>query len=268
MTVPHEEEWYKVELYDVSADCTINFFTDDIEDFQRRRFKLKNAEPDTVQKDRATIYDEKDFALSNTYFGLENAEGFKNYLHADELELHFKWIRFKSNFARVAKVKVLGLTDYLYIDGKHEFGATKILGNSIMARVGDKNFDDDYTWHDSPKIFAENSFASIGYLPSFFFRSERKLLNDMFSFVLSERELSTLFQNFTSCIDREEFWAFYQVLKGYPDSPSKIWHKQKSSVKEPPGVCAEEKKYRERIEKGFYSLTQDFFKQMFASSLR
>ena len=139
-----EADWYMVTLYDKTchptADWTINFFTENIEDFQSRWFKLetdegrkerflrsksgtfemdyygvKEAELDIVQQYRATIYDEKKFTLSNTYFWIENAIGFRSHLHADAIELQFKWIRFKSKFARVTKVKVSGLTHHLYI---------------------------------------------------------------------------------------------------------------------------------------------------------
>ena len=292
--MPYEEDWYKVTLYDLTchptADWTISFFTEDIEDFQSRWFKLekdagrkerflrsksgtfetdyygvKNTDLDIVQKDRATIYNEKEFTLNNIYFQIENATGFRSYLHADEIELQFKWIRFKNIFVRVAKVKVLGLTDHLYIDGKHKFSAAKCWGNPVMERLGDKNFDNDYSQHDSPEIFAENSFVSICYLPCSFFRSERKLLNDMFRFVLSKRELAVLFQNFTSCISAEEVWAFSQVIENYPDSPSKIWHKQTGLAEEPPEVRAEEERYRERIEKGFCIGIKNMFEKMFGS---
>lgn len=226
--MPHEEDWYMVTLYDLTchptADWTISFFTEDIEDFQNRWFKLeadedmkerflrsksgtfetdyygvKEAELDIVQRDRVTIYDEKEFTLSNIYFWIENAVGFKSHLHADEIELRFKWIRFKNKFVRVAEVRGSGLTDHLYIDGKDKFSAAKCWGNSVMERLGDKNLDNDCALHDSPKFFAENSFVSICYLPSKFFRNERKLLNDTRKFVLSKRDLLVLFQDFTSC---------------------------------------------------------------------
>lgn len=226
--MPHEEDWYMITLYDLTchptADWTINFFTEDIDDFQRRWLKLekdearkerflrsksgtfetdyygvKDTELDIVQKDSATVYDEKEFNLSNTYFWIENAMSFKSHLHADAIKLQFKWIRFKSKFARVAKVKVEGLTDHLYMDGEHKFSAAKCWSNPVMERLGDKNFDDDCGLHDSPEDFAENSFVSICYLPSMFFRNEKKLLNDTLKFVLSKRDLLVLFQDFTSC---------------------------------------------------------------------
>ena len=224
----HEADWYMVTLYDKTchptADWTINFFTEDIEDFQSRWLKLesdedrkerflrsksgifetdyysvKEVELDIVQRDRVTIYDEKEFILRNIYFGIENAVGFKSYLRADEIELQFKWIRFKNKFVRVAKVKVLGLTDHLYLDGKHKFSGAKCWSNPVMERLGDRNFDNDYSRHDSPEIFAENSFVSICYLPDFFFKSESKLLNDTYKFIVSKRDLLVLFQDFTSC---------------------------------------------------------------------
>ena len=226
--MPHAEDWYMVTLYDKTchptADWTINFFTEDIEDFQSRWLKLetdegrkerflrsksgtfetdyygvKDAELNIVQRDRATIYDAKEFSMNNIYFWIENAVGFRSHLHADAIELQFKWIRFKSKFARVAKVKVSGLTHHLYIDGKHKFSATKCWSNPVMERLGDKNFDKDYGLCDSPEKFAENSFVSICYLPNFFFKSERKLLNDTYKFVVGKRDLLVLFQDFTCC---------------------------------------------------------------------
>ena len=68
-----------------------------------------------------------------------------------------------------------------------------------MERLGDKNFDNDYDLCDSPEKFAENSFVSICYLPNMFFKSERKLLNGTYKFVVSKRDLLVLFQDFTSC---------------------------------------------------------------------
>ena len=220
-------------------DWTINFFTEDIEDFQSRWFKLetdegrkerflrsksgtfetdyygvKEAELDMVQQDRATIYDEKRFTMSNVYFRIENAVGFisyRSYLHADEMELRFKWIRFKKNFARVAKVKVEGLTEF---DGKHKFIAARCCSNQIMERLGDKNFDKNYDPCDSPEKFAENSFVSICYLPNRFFDSERKLLEDTRKFVVSKRDLLVLFQGFTSFLFAD-FTSF--VFRGVTD---------------------------------------------------
>ena len=226
--MPQEEKWYMVTLYDMTchptADWTINFFTEDIEDFQSRWFKLehnedikerflrsksgtfetdycvaKDAESDIVQQGMAMIYDEKRFTMSNVYFRIENAVGFssyRSYLHADEMELRFKWIRFKKKFARVAKVKVEGLTEF---DGKHKFIAAKCWSNQIMERLGDKNFDKNYDPCDSPEKFVGNSFVNICYLPSRFFDSERKLLKDTRKFIASKRYLRDLFQDFTSC---------------------------------------------------------------------
>ena len=98
-----------VTLYDLTChptvDWTINFFTEDTEDFQSRWFKLekdenrkerslrsksgifetdyygvKVTELDIVRRDRVTIYDEKEFTLGNTYFWIENAVGFRSHL--------------------------------------------------------------------------------------------------------------------------------------------------------------------------------------------
>ncbi len=41
-------------------------------------------------------------------------------------------------------------------------------------------------------------------------------------------------------------WAFDQMIRDYPDSPSKVWQRR-TGLEEPPEVRAEEEKYQARM---------------------
>ena len=153
-----------------------------------------------VQKDICTIYDEKDFMLGNIYFKIRNAIGYPSWLHADKVELKFKWIRFKETFYRVAKVKVEGLTEYYLLkNGKYDFQIAECAGNPVMERLpSDKTFE-RFTYSENVKDFAENSFVSICYLLDRYFDNENALLRDTRKFLVTKRELEVLFDNFTNC---------------------------------------------------------------------
>ena len=48
---------------------------------------------------------------------------------------------------------------------------------------------------------------------------------------------------------REISWMFYQMIRDYPDSPSKVWQRR-TGLEKPPEVRAEEEKYQARIQTG------------------
>lgn len=223
----HEENLYMITLYDLSChpieDGVIWFFTNDIEDFQKRWMALEtdenrierflrskagelvtdyhktdnDEEINIVQSDKATIYDEKFFSLENIYFKITSATGIKTCLHADKINLHFKWLRFKKNFMRIANVEAFGLTEYYNHKNKNNFIAAECWSNPIMERVGEKNFDGELS--ETSDFFAENSFKSICYLTNRFFKNEKELLRDTKKFIVTKRELDVLFDNFTGC---------------------------------------------------------------------
>lgn len=224
-----EKELYKITLYDLwchpIADGTEIFFTEDIEDFQKRWIKCgadkgrierflrsKSGELVTdwysddhdlniVQKDICTIYDEKEFMLGNVYFGIKNAIGFDKWLHADKINFWFKWIRFKQDFLRIANVKVLGLTECFYDNEKKciEYSLAECECNPIMQRLHSKKIFDIFLRSYNPSDFAENSYVSICYLFDRYFSSEKKLIKDTRKFLVTKRELNVLFKNFIGC---------------------------------------------------------------------
>ena len=223
-----EQELYKITLYDLTChpicDGVTLFFTEDIEDFQKRWIKCGadkgrierflrsksgelvtdwySADPDLniVQKDICTIYDEKEFMLGNVYFKIKNAIGYPSWLHADKIELKFKWIKFKDNFYRIAKVKVKGLTKYyLNKDGKYDFEIAECEGNPVMERLPSNKTFERFIYSDNVEDFAENSFVSICYLWDRCFINEKALLRDTRKFIVTKRELDVLFENFTNC---------------------------------------------------------------------
>ena len=224
-----EQELYKVTLYDLTChpivDGTICFFTEDIEDFQKRWIKCGASEGrverflrskagelvtdyyfsddsdlNIVQHDTCIIYDEKEFTLGNIYFKIRNAIDYPSWLHADKVELKFKWIRFKETFYRVAKVKAEGLTEYYLLkDGKYDFQIAECVGNPVMERLpSDKTFE-RFIYSENVKDFAENGFVSICYLLDRYFANENALLRDTRKFLVTKRELEVLFENFTNC---------------------------------------------------------------------
>ena len=69
----HEADWYMVTLYDLTchptADWTINFLTDDIEDFQSRWLKL---ETDESRKERFLRSESGTFETD--YYDVKEAE--------------------------------------------------------------------------------------------------------------------------------------------------------------------------------------------------
>lgn len=225
-----EQELYKVTLYDLTChpicDGVALFFTKDIEDFQKRWIKcgagegrierflrsktgelvtdyhetFNDEELNIVQHDSCSIYDEKDFMLGNIYFKIRNAIGYPSWLHADRIELKFKWIRFKEIFYRVAKAKAEGLTEYyLRKNGKYDFQIAECVGNPVMERLpSDKTFE-RFVYSENVKDFEENSFESICYLLDRYFANENALLRDTRKFLVTKRELEVLFKNFTNC---------------------------------------------------------------------
>lgn len=225
-----EQELYKVTLYDLwchpIADGTEPFFTEDIEDFQKRwikcgagagrveRFLRSKAgelvtdwysddhDLNIVQKDLCTIYDEKDFMLGNVYFWISNAIGFRDWLHADRIEFCFKWIRFKQEYLRMARVKVQGLTECFYDRDKRccEFSPAECECNLVMERLPSENKFDPYVQRSyKSEDFAENSFISICYLLDRYFANEKALIQDMRKFLVTKRELNVLFREFIGC---------------------------------------------------------------------
>ena len=226
-----EKELYKITLYDLwchpIADGTEVFFTEDIDDFQKRWIKCgadqgrierflrskkgelvtdyhgtdNDAELNIVQHDICTIYDEKEFILGNVYFWIKNAIGFGNWLHADKINFCFKWIRFKQDFLRIANVKVLGLTECFYDNGKKciEYSPAECECNPVMEILpSEKTFDISRRSYN-PIDFAENSYVSICYLFDRYFSSEKKLIKDTRNFLVTKRELDVLFKNFIGC---------------------------------------------------------------------
>ena len=207
----HEENFYMVTLQDLTchpiSDGVTWFFTKNIEDFQKKWTALEenadrikkflqskagklvtdyhkvfdDEEINIVQSDKITIYDEKFFSMENIYFQIKNAIGFKDNLHAEKINLRFKWIRFKKKYLRVAEVEAFGLSNYYCSHGQENFSAAKCIGNPVMEKIGEKNF------------------KSICYLTDKFFKNEQELLTDTKKFIVTKKELDILFNNFTNC---------------------------------------------------------------------
>jgi hypothetical protein len=134
-----KNEMYMITLYDKAcsslADGTVEFFTDDIEDFERRWFALESDENlkgrylqsksgeivadwysdqeelNIYQKDTATIYDEQEIRLNKVTYDPEFCPIDAKSIYAENLSASFRWIGFKGKFYRIAKFKADGVCE-------------------------------------------------------------------------------------------------------------------------------------------------------------
>ena len=216
---------YKVELYDVAHWCpafvsgTINIFCEDIEDFQRRWFKLeteeepkerflrsKNGEIVTdyygndparniVQHDLATVYAERTVILHSVSFG-ENEFSYDNMFYARRLELWFRWISFKGKYWRIASFTADGpcVKSILLRDGYREVDCdgNPFFENTLNAVTGGGRNRPDYWPLD---FFSANRIVSIGFLESWLFRRKVLMEKDIRRFHITDKILERLFRN-------------------------------------------------------------------------
>lgn len=217
---------YKITLYDNNCnpicDGTICFFTEDIEDFQKRWFRLLDGcdeerkerflrskageivtdyysdspELNIVQQDEEAVYDEKIVVLEDETFEVYNAYHWSEQYHVNQWTIHFRWICFKGNYYRIASYKANGVCE-LGLHNRWEdvvcYG-NPVLENAVVYRP-EYNFRLDESQWPNPGFdrFSENRIETICWLTSAFFESEQELRDDITTFEVTKEIMGRLF---------------------------------------------------------------------------
>lgn len=221
------EEMYKIELYDYNCcptvDGTVHFFTDDIEDFQKKWFKLEkdkdrkkrflrskageivvdyysdDPEMNIVQYDDAHTYAEQDITLNDVTFESTNAYLWTEKYHVDQWNIHFKWISFKNRYYRIASYLASGvcLIDTMFFPGRLERATcygNKVLINKIVYKPKYPGRVPESEWpHPTYEDFKFNTIQTICYLMNGWFPDEKALLEDINHFEVTDQVQDRLF---------------------------------------------------------------------------
>ena len=208
---------YKITLLDYNTPefCTFTFesFVDDIEEFQRRWFKLeteqsrkdnflrsKNGEIVTelyddsekhniVQQDKNyKIYETYLFERNNFDIDLSNAWGCASRYHIKNMIIDIRWIRHQEHYYKIAKYKINGIARYgEFSDLK--FSVANCYGNNILEK---NRKSKEYTSNDFEE-YAKDTIESIVYLPIDVFEDEEELLLNLKNkYLLSYKEIDAL----------------------------------------------------------------------------
>lgn len=207
---------YKITLldYNTPAFCTFTFesFVDDIEEFQKRWFKLeteqsrkdnflrsKNGEIVTesyentnkyniVQYDEnCKIYKSCSFEENDFDIDLHNGWDCANKYHIKNLKVDIRWVRFQEYFYKIAKYKIHGIARYDEF-GEFKFSVASCHGNNILEenKKSKKYSSDDFIEYENDVIEA------IVYLPIDVFEDEDELLLDLKNENLTNKEIDAL----------------------------------------------------------------------------
>lgn len=161
---PESRHMYKITLNDDNrcpiTEMSAHFFTEDIEEFQKRWFALepsddrksrflqsKNGECITdssycdanfniVQQGMAKIYDEQKFVLHDKKMTVQNFYGCISVFYSKKLEITFRWICFQGNYYRIAKYLAAGICEI--DDGLYrtvECNGNRVLENNIPFKT-------------------------------------------------------------------------------------------------------------------------------------
>lgn len=208
---------YKITLldYNTPAFCTFAFesFVDDIEEFQKRWFKLetdqsrkdnflrsKNGEIVTdlyddsekhniVQQDKdCEIYETYLFERNNFDIDLSNSWGCVSRYHIKNMIIDIRWIRHQEHYYKIAKYKINGIARYgEFSDLK--FSVANCYGNNILEK---NRKSKEYTSNDFEE-YAKDTIESIVYLPIDVFEDEEELLLNLKNkYLLSYKEIDAL----------------------------------------------------------------------------
>lgn len=218
---------YKITLYNLNCspvcDGTVNFFTEDIEDFQERWFK-KNISDDKkdaflrskageivtdwysdspeyniVQYDEdAVVYGEKTVNLEDVTFDVHNAYGCTEKYHVNHWTIHFKWIRFGKEYFRIASYKADGVC--MYYDWIDRWEDVTCWGNEIIDNK--VIFEPVYPIREKDKWpnpgfddFEENCLETICYITNRYLKNEQDLKEDMDRFEVTDEVMDWLFRD-------------------------------------------------------------------------
>lgn len=221
--------FYKITLFDQRppAFCSmaVPYFTEDIEDFQARWFKLekdtgrkerflqskggkfvtdyytKKHDFNIVQRDSCEIYGEKVFIMKNISFLIANGYDFKTRLHVDSVEFNFKWISFKDKFFRIAKYKACGVCEWdKNFCGKSCWRAAQCLANPILENISttEEIQLNKFKLSHNVECFSEHSFETICYLCTQVFNSKLDVMKNERNYIIKKTDLQFMFEDFTS----------------------------------------------------------------------
>ena len=209
---------YKITLYDQNccpiSDGVVSFFTEDIEDFQKRWLETDNdtkdrflrskngeivtdyysdaPELDIVQQDIGAVYGEKEVILENVTFEAFNAYNCPEKYHVDRWKIHFKWIRFKDEYYRIASYNAEGVCQY--DDILKRWDSTTCYGNPVLENFiayEPENRDD----RPGTEAYAENCISTICFLTNWVFENEQSLKGDIDNFAVTDKVMDVLFRD-------------------------------------------------------------------------
>lgn len=220
---------YKITLYDHNsggiADWTVCFFTDDIEDFQARWFHSRWVSEETkerflrskagemvtdywidspdlniVQQDEAVVFAEKKVVLSDVTFGNYISHMYGSEFYVKQWDIHFKWIKFKKEYFRIASYKAEGVCRFDHIFVKR-WESIFCYGNPVLENtvVYDPKYSgrvDESLW-DNPTVddFKDNHVETICFLTNAVFKTKRKMEKDIADFKVTGEVMDRLFDD-------------------------------------------------------------------------
>ena len=220
---------YKITLYDMNrnpiADGTACFFTEDIDDFERRwtvletdkdridrflrskegeiisDFWLHGEEYNIVQEDNhAKIFYEKQFLLENVTFEAANFYDCKTKFHVNRWNCTFRWIRFKDEFIRIVSFTASGVCRWHNIF-EDRLDAVSCYGNLVLENI--VKYSPCYNGQNpieklpdpSFEDFSGNSIATICWLESLYFKTQKSMETDWRNFRITKKVMNQMFAN-------------------------------------------------------------------------
>lgn len=221
---------FKITHYDWNCspicDGVINFFAEDIEEFQRRWFALLDLkggeyelkekflrskagelvtdyysgspEFNIVQYDEGELFGEKTVETESVTFEAYNAYDCPSRFHVNKWNIRFRWISFKGKYYRIAAYRASGVCEYK--DYSDRWGSVCCYGNPVLENT--VSYDPIYEirktdeW-ENPNFedFSENTLETICWLVSAYFNNERELKDDISGFEISEEIMGKLFDD-------------------------------------------------------------------------
>ena len=217
-------------IYDAFDDYegTFDFYTDDIEDFQKRWLALEReddikekflrakageqiSDPRrqvAIQYDDASVLAEKKYIVENITFDVYDGYGRvlgrstdnSSKFHVDKWNIIFKWICFNNHYYRIASYTAKGVCFYCKITDK--WITVECKGNPVIENIVkyDFRYKDFYMVEDTGEwfapefsAFAGNSLETVCFIESKYFNSEQKVKEDIDQFEVNEEIMSDLF---------------------------------------------------------------------------
>ncbi|MCH5194113.1 MAG: hypothetical protein J1F11_09140 [Oscillospiraceae bacterium] len=212
---------YKITLFDETfpSGCSgvVCFFTEDIEDFQKRWLKAgdisdeqkdrfirskegeivtdyysDDPELNIVQQDTGAVYGEKEVTIEDVTFEAFNAYNCSETYHVDRWDIHFKWIRFGNEYYRIASYNANGVCQY--DDHLDRWEHVTCYGNPVLENdvVYELENRDD---RPEIKAYAENCIRTVCFLTNWVFENEQSAKENIDSFKVTDEVMDRLFSD-------------------------------------------------------------------------